>query len=246
VNLLALDEFRELEERYTFLTAQRNDLTGAIASLKETIARINRTSRERFLEAFEKIRAGFSETFKTLFGGGRADLRLMTGDGEEDVLECGLEIIAQPPGKRLLSVTLMSGGEKALTAIALLFAIFRFRPSPFCLLDEVDAPLDEANVIRFNDMLKSMSETTQFVMVTHNRRSMEAADMLYGITMEEPGVSRTMSVVLGGSTDREQAVRSLPALLAARHRGNGRAVAATVPSVAGGNGAPPAPGTMPA
>ena len=238
VNLLALDEFKELEERYTFLTAQRGDLVSAIASLKETIARINRTSRERFLEAFEKIRAGFGETFKTLFGGGRADLRLMTDEGDDDILECGLEIIAQPPGKRLLSVTLMSGGEKALTAIALLFAIFRFRPSPFCLLDEVDAPLDEANVIRFNEMLKSMAGGTQFVMVTHNRRSMEAADMLYGITMEEPGVSRTISVVLGGATDRAEAVRSLPAMLAARHRGNGRAA---IPPIAQQTAAPTTP-----
>jgi chromosome segregation protein len=259
VNMLALDEFRELEERYTFLTAQRKDLTEAIASLKETIARINRTSRERFLDAFEKIRLGFAETFKVLFGGGRADLRLMTGDGEEDVLECGLEIIAQPPGKRLQSVTLMSGGEKALTAIALLFAIFKFRPSPFCLLDEVDAPLDEANVIRFNDLLKTMHGETQFVMITHNRRSMEAADVLYGITMEEPGVSRTMSVVLGGRADRAEAVRSLPAILTAKHRGAGRGGRAGGPLLSGGNGGngvatepstgktiEPAPGTLPA
>jgi chromosome segregation protein len=241
VNMLALDEFRELEERYTFLTAQRKDLSDAIASLKETIARINRTSRERFLDAFEKIRAGFSETFKVLFGGGRADLRLMTDEGEDDVLECGLEIIAQPPGKRLQSVTLMSGGEKALTAIALLFAIFKFRPSPFCLLDEVDAPLDEANVIRFNDLLKSMAGQTQFVMITHNRRSMEAADVLYGITMEEPGVSRTMSVVLSGGADRAEAVKSLPALMTARHRGHGRGVSAL-----GGLGDKGAHGTLPA
>src|SRR5262249_46757810 len=162
-------EFKELEERYTFLTAQRKDLDDAIASLKETIARINRTSRERFMEAFEKIRLEFGETFKVLFGGGRADPRLITGEGGDGRVQCGLEIIAQPPGKRLQSVTLMSGGEKALTAIALLFAIFKFRPSPFCLLDEVDAPLDEANVIRFNDLLKSMSHHTQFVMITHNR-----------------------------------------------------------------------------
>ncbi len=238
VNMMALDQFRELEERFTFMSAQRKDLTEAIASLKETIARINRTSRERFLEAFEKIRAGFGETFRSLFGGGRADLRLMTDNGDEDVLECGMEIIAQPPGKRLQSVTLLSGGEKALTAIALLFAIFHYRPSPFCLLDEVDAPLDESNVIRFNSLLDSMASSTQFVMITHNRRSMDAADMLYGITMDEPGISRAMSVVLDGRPDREQAVRTLPAILAARHKGNGRrAVLATATGGDAGAGA---------
>ena len=222
VNMMALDQFRELEERYTFLTAQRKDLHEAIASLKETIARINRTSRERFLDAFEQIRAGFADIFRSLFGGGRADLKLMTGEGEEDVLECGIEITAQPPGKRLQSVSLLSGGEKALTAVALLFAIFKYRPSPFCLLDEVDAPLDEANVIRFNDLLKTMGAETQFVMITHNRCSMESADILYGITMEEPGVSRAISVVVEGEADRAHTIKTLPALLAARHKGNGR------------------------
>jgi len=220
VNMMALDQFRELEERYAFLSGQRKDLLDAIASLKETIARINRTSRDRFLEAFEKIRAEFDVIYRMLFQGGRADLRLMT-DEDPDVLECGLEIIAQPPGKRLQSVTLLSGGEKALTALALVFAIFRYRPSPFCLLDEVDAPLDEANVIRFGELLKSMSHNTQFVLITHNRGSMERADVLYGITMEEPGVSRTMSVVLEGSTDRAEAAASLPAQMSARHKGNG-------------------------
>jgi chromosome segregation protein len=179
------------------------------------------------------VRAGFQETFRTLFGGGRADLRLMT-EGDEDVLDCGLEIIAQPPGKRVGSISLMSGGEKALTAVALLFAIFRFRPSPFCLLDEVDAPLDELNVIRFNEMLRTMASSTQFVMITHNRTSMEAADMLYGITMEEPGVSRTMSVVLGGAAERARTVRTLPALLAARHKGT--APRPGLPAPRGGNG----------
>ena len=238
VNMLALDEFQELDERFTFLTAQRKDLTDAILSLKDTIARINRTSRERFMDAFEKVRAAFVEIFRTLFGGGRADLRLLTGDGEEDVLDCGLEIIAQPPGKRLQSITLMSGGEKALTATALLFAIFKYRPSPFCLLDEVDAPLDEANVMRFNQLLKSMSGSTQFVVITHNRFSMETADILYGITMEEPGVSHMISVVLGGDPDRAERVKSLPALLAARHRGLPRRPPL---SVTGGNGSAIAP-----
>ncbi|HKY31605.1 MAG TPA: chromosome segregation protein SMC, partial [Candidatus Polarisedimenticolia bacterium] len=231
VNMMALDQFRELEERHQFLSAQGQDLREAMASLKDTISRINRTSRERFLHAFETIRAEFVGIHATLFGGGRADLRLLTGEGEgeEDVLECGLEIIAQPPGKRLQSVSLLSGGEKALTAIALLFAIFRFRPSPFCLLDEVDAPLDEANVLRFNELLKSMAATTQFVLITHNRRSMEEADVLYGITMEEAGVSRAMSVVLDGAAQKEEAVRSLPAMLAARHRGGLRPASASAP-----------------
>jgi chromosome segregation protein len=193
VNLLAIEEFRELEERNEFFTRQETDLTSAIDSLKETIRRINRTSRERFLEAFEKIRANFNETFRLLFGGGRGDIRLLE---DEDPLECGLEINVQPPGKRLQSLSLLSGGEKAMSAIALLFAIFRYQPSPFCLLDEVDAALDEANVRRFTRMLKEFSEGTQFIVITHNKRSMEAADSLYGVTMDEPGISRIVSMSL--------------------------------------------------
>ncbi len=222
VNMMALEQFRELEERQTFLTAQRRDLQESIASLRETISRINRTSRERFMEAFERIRASFNELFASLFRGGRADLRLMTGEGDEDVLECGLEVIAQPPGKRLQNVSLLSGGEKALTAVALLFAIFRYRPSPFCLLDEVDAALDEANVLRFSELLRSMAGDTQFVLITHNRASMESAEVLYGITMEEPGVSTTISVVMEGESDKAETARTLPAQLAARHKGVGR------------------------
>ncbi len=225
VNMMALEQFREMEERFTFLSTQRADLDSSIASLRETIARINRTSRERFLEAFEKVRGGFNEIFRTLFGGGRADIRLLMEEGDDDVLECGIDIIAQPPGKRLQSVSLMSGGEKALTAIAMLFSIFRFRPSPFCLLDEVDAPLDEINVGRFNRLVKSMIGNTQFVLITHNQRSMESADALYGITMEEPGVSSTISVILEGSAERTEAISTLPGQLAARHRGNGRRAA---------------------
>ncbi|MBI3448418.1 MAG: chromosome segregation protein SMC [Acidobacteria bacterium] len=237
VNLMAVEQFRELEQRHAFITAQRRDLEDSIRSLKETIARINRQSRERFLDAFEKIRTGFADIFKILFGGGRADLRLVTdGDEDGDLLEAGLEISAQPPGKRLQSLSLLSGGEKALTAIALLFAIFRYSPSPFCLLDEVDAPLDEANVIRFNALLERMSSDTQFLMITHNRRSMEAAAMLYGITMEEPGVSRAVSVVMASEADRKEAARTLPALLASRHRGHAGRVRPAAPT-AGGNGA---------
>ena len=193
VNLTAIDEFAGLEERHTFLTAQQKDLEDSMASLRESIRRINRTSRERFLEVFEKVRASYSEIFKVLFNGGRADLVLEEG---EDVLECGIDMIAQPPGKRLGHVSLLSGGEKAMAAIALLFAIFRIQPSPFCLLDEVDAALDETNVGRFTRMLTEYASQTQFILITHNKRSMEAANLLYGVTMEEAGVSKIVSLRL--------------------------------------------------
>ena len=166
-------------------------LIDAIESTETAIDRIDRTSKQRFEEAFEAINQGFGETFKQLFGGGGAGIRLVD---EDDVLESGIDIIAQPPGKKLQNVLLLSGGEKAMTAIALLFAIFRYRPSPFCLLDEVDAPLDDANVGRFLSMLRELRETTQFIVITHNRKTMEMADQLYGVTMEEPGVSRLVSV----------------------------------------------------
>jgi chromosome segregation protein len=193
VNLAALEQFREMEERHAFLAKQKKDLEDSIESLHDTIRRINRTSREKFLEAFERIQEGFNQCFHTLFGGGKAELRLME---DEDVLECGIEITASPPGKRLQSITLLSGGEKAMTAVALLFALFRYRPSPFCVLDEVDAPLDEANVGRFTRMLRDLTPETQFIVITHNRRSMEAADLLYGVTMEEPGISKVVSMRL--------------------------------------------------
>jgi chromosome segregation protein len=190
VNLMAIEQCAELEERFGFLSAQRKDLEDSIASLRDTIRRINRESRERFLVAFEAIQAGFRECFTTLFGGGQAEMRLQ--ESEEDVLEAGIEIAAQPPGKKLQSIALLSGGEKALTAVALLFALFRYRPSPFCVLDEVDAPLDEANVERFTQLLRQMTDDTQFILITHNRKSMEAANLLYGITMEEPGISKVL------------------------------------------------------
>ena len=190
VNLMAIEQYTELEERFNFLLAQKTDLESAIASLRDTIRKINRESRQRFLAAFEAIQAGFAESFTALFGGGRAELTLQ--EGEEEVLEAGIEVAAQPPGKRLQSIALLSGGEKALTAVALLFALFRYRPSPFCVLDEVDAPLDEANVERFTRLLRGLCEETQFIVITHNRKSMEAADLLYGVTMEEPGVSKVL------------------------------------------------------
>jgi chromosome segregation protein len=193
VNMMAIEQFDELETRHTFLTTQRRDLLDSIAQTGEAIRKIDRTTRERFEEAFVSINAHFEQTFTTLFGGGRAGLVLI--DQENDA-ESGIDIIAQPPGKRLQNVQLLSGGEKALTAMALMFAIFKHRPSPFCLLDEIDAPLDDANIGRFVEMLQGMQGHTQFILITHNRKTMEIADRLYGVTMEEPGVSKLISVQL--------------------------------------------------
>ena len=191
VNVLAVEQAQELDERDTFLTAQRQDLLDSIAELEQAIRKIDRTSRERFQEAFRIINQHFGETFLQLFGGGTAGLSLID---EDDILNSGIDIMAQPPGKRLQNVMLLSGGEKALTAIALLFAIFQYKPSPFCILDEVDAPLDDANIGRFVNMLEGLKEQTQFVLITHSRRTMQIADQLYGVTMEEPGVSKLVSV----------------------------------------------------
>ena len=191
VNVLAVEQAQELEERHTFLTAQRQDLLDSIADLDQAIRKIDRASRERFQEAFQIINQHFGEMFGQLFGGGTAGLSLLD---EEDILESGIDIMAQPPGKRLQNVLLLSGGEKALTAIALLFAIFQYKPSPFCILDEVDAPLDDANIGRFVGMLEGLKEQTQFVLITHSRKTMSIADQLYGVTMEEPGVSKLVSV----------------------------------------------------
>jgi chromosome segregation protein len=191
VNLLAWEEHRVESERLTFLTTQRDDLVRSVNELQESIRKINATSAERFSEAFAAINANFNQTFTRLFRGGTAEMRLLD---ENDPLESGVEVIAQPPGKRNQSILLLSGGEKALTAIALLMAIFRYRPSPFCILDEVDAPLDEANIDRFTRLLRDMTDETQFIAVTHNKRTMETADAMYGVTMEEPGCSKVVSV----------------------------------------------------
>ena len=191
VNLLALKELDELEERSTFLTAQRKDLVEALRALDTTIREIDATCTERFVATFQQVNEVFTETFSNLFGGGTARLDLVD---EDDPLESGIDITAQPPGKKNQSVQLLSGGEKALTALSLLLALFRIKPSPFCILDEVDAPLDDANVERLADLVVAMTEHTQFVMVTHNRRTMARADLLYGVTMEEPGVSKVVSV----------------------------------------------------
>jgi chromosome segregation protein len=191
VNLTALEEFQALEERLAFLVSQQSDLTASVADLEATIHRINSTTCRRFREAFEQINARFQQVFPRLFSGGRAELRL-TDAG--NLLETGVEIVAQPPGKRLQELGLLSGGEKALTAIALIFSTFMVRPSPFCLLDEVEAPLDDANTDRYNGLIQELAKKSQFIIITHNKRTMGIGDALYGITMEEQGVSKVVSV----------------------------------------------------
>ena len=191
VNLAAIGEFEELTERSRFLTTQREDLERSMADLQQTITKLNRICRLRFKESFEQINQEFQAIFPKLFQGGKASLVLTD---ENDYLETGVDIVAQPPGKKLQSVGLLSGGEKALTAVSLLFAIFMTKPSPFCFLDEVDAPLDDVNLERFIDMVKEMTRLSQFMIITHNKRTMLAADVLYGITMEDPGVSKIVSV----------------------------------------------------
>jgi chromosome segregation protein len=191
VNMMALEELSENESRLLFLTTQRQDIVDSISSTEEALREIKRRSRERFRHAFEQINKNFSELFQELFGGGKGEMSLIEAD---DVLESGIDVIAQPPGKRLQNVLLLSGGEKAMAALALVLGIFHYRPSPFCLLDEVDAPLDEANVGRFTDKVAQMSANTQFIVITHNKRTMEMARALYGVTMQEVGVSKLVSV----------------------------------------------------
>jgi chromosome segregation protein len=193
VNLMAIDEYATMEERFAFLTSQKDDLEESLRSLQQAIQRINRTTRQRFLETYNLVNAKFQEVFPRLFCGGKAELRLTN---EDDLLETGIDIIVQPPGKKLQNVTLLSGGEKALTAVALIFSIFLIKPTPFCLLDEVDAPLDDANIGRFNEMVREMSAFSQFIIITHNKATMQVADTLYGITMESPGSSKVVSVKL--------------------------------------------------
>ena len=191
VNMMALEEFQQCEQRFEFLTQQRQDLLDSIEDTSAAIREIDEVSCEQFGEAFEAVNLHFRETFRDLFGGGRGEMKLLD---PQDLLESGIEIIAQPPGKRLQNMLLLSGGEKALTAIALLLAIFSYQPSPFCVLDEVDAPLDDVNLGRYSQKIKSMSGETQFLLITHSKRTMEQADALYGVTMEEPGVSKLVSV----------------------------------------------------
>ena len=193
VNMSAIEEFEQIEERFTFLSAQRDDLESSIATLHKTIESLNATTNKLFMETFKTVSENFEKIFKRLFGGGNAQMRLVEEEGKP---EPGVEIMAQPPGKKNQSITLLSAGEKAMTAISLLFAVFMSKPSPFCLLDEIDAPLDEANIGRFRDMLNDMLERTQFIIITHNQKTMAFADRLYGVTQEEEGVSKVLAVNL--------------------------------------------------
>jgi chromosome segregation protein len=191
VNLVAIEEYQELEERYEFLTRQQTDLVNAKQQLLDLIKKINVTTSEMFLTTFANVNENFQIMCRQLFNGGSAKLVLIS---EEDVLESGIDIIARPPGKKLQSVSLLSGGERTLTAVALLFAIYMIKPSPFCVLDEIDAALDESNIMRFVQVLENFLRQSQFVVITHNRNTISAANVLYGITMEERGISKMMSM----------------------------------------------------
>jgi chromosome segregation protein len=209
INLTAIEEYEENAQRYEYLQGQRSDLQDALSKLERAIKQMNKESRTLFREAFAGINERFKRIFPILFRGGKAELRLTD---PQDMLETGVEIIAQPPGKRLGSLELMSGGEKALTAVALIFAVFQYKPSPFCLLDEVDAPLDEANIGRFAEAIQQMTDRSQFIVITHSKRTMEYADVLYGVTMEQPGVSKLVSVELrGGKRPVEEKAPSVEA-----------------------------------
>ena len=195
--LAALEELSTARQRKSYLDAQAQDLTEAVTTLENAIRRIDRETRERLQDTFDQVNNKFSEMFPALFGGGEAQL-LLTG---EEILDAGVQVIARPPGKRNSSIHLLSGGEKALTALALVFSMFQLNPAPFCLLDEVDAPLDDNNTTRYCDLVKKMSESTQFVFITHNKITMEIAEQLVGVTMQEQGVSRVVSV------DIEEAIK---------------------------------------
>ena len=192
VNLVAIEELQEAQERHDFLEKQHTDLTESKKQLLEAISKINTTMKEKFVETFDQVREKFQETFTQLFNGGKGDILIM--DDNPDILEAGIDIVARPPGKKLTSVSLMSGGERALTAVALLFALFKVKPSPFCVMDEIDAPLDESNIKRFVDMVRDFLVQSQFIVVTHNKRTIAASDAMYGITMEESGISKVVSV----------------------------------------------------
>jgi chromosome segregation protein len=191
VNLVAIEEYSELEERYAFLTEQEQDLVNSKQHLMDLIRKINRTTSDMFKSTFEQANINFGEMFKRLFNGGTAKLVLVN---EEDILECGIEIITRPPGKRLQNVSLLSGGERTMTAVALLFAIYMIKPSAFCLLDELDAALDDANIGRFVSILKDFVHYSQFLVITHNKQTIAAASTIYGVTMPERGVSEIVSM----------------------------------------------------
>jgi chromosome segregation protein len=193
VNMEAISEFEALNERHVFLTEQKADLEASLEDLRSAIRKINKTSRGRFIETLAEVNQRLEAVFPVLFGGGQAKLEL---DQEVDPLEAGLHLMVELPGKKVKNLEALSGGEKALSAVAVLFALFLIRPAPFCILDEVDAPLDEANAGRFHDLLRQLSSRSQILMITHNRRTMEIMDLLYGVTMEEKGVSKMLSINL--------------------------------------------------
>jgi chromosome segregation protein len=193
VNLMAEEEYAEQKKRFEFLSQQRQDLRDSISSTVEAIRRIDEESKDQFLKALEQVNKNFGDLFTALFKGGNAEVKLLE---PENPLESGVEIVAQPPGKRVQNLSLLSGGEKSLTSLAFLFALFRYRPSPFCFLDEVDAALDDVNLARFLDLLKTTKHQTQFILITHNYKTMEVADYIYGTTMAEPNMTRLLSVKL--------------------------------------------------
>jgi len=201
VNLDAVREHEEAEKRFEFYSTQKIDLEKALADLEQAIQQMNKESKRLFADTFQAVKEKFEQIFPVMFRGGRASLRLTN---PEDMLETGIDILAQPPGKKLSSIELMSGGEKALTAVSLIFAIFQIKPSPFCILDEVDAPLDEANVARYNDMIRNMTDRSQFILITHIKRTMQMVDVLYGVTMQESGVSRLVSVKINEAGEKKQ------------------------------------------
>jgi chromosome segregation protein len=202
VNMMALEEYKETAERHEFLETQRKDLLDSIENTQNTIKEIEEISRGKFNEAFRIINENFTRTFKKLFGGGEAWMKLTD---EENSAESGIDIVASPPGKKMQNVLLLSGGEKTMTALSLLVGIFQFAPAPFCILDEVDAPLDDANVTRFGELVREMSLETQFILITHHKKTMSMAPVMYGVTMQEPGVSRIVSVRFGTEQEQPQA-----------------------------------------
>ena len=193
VNVDSIEEYKNLKDRYDFMCEQRVDLESTMAKLRKIISDMTSIMKQQFKEKFEMINKNFAEVFKELFGGGTASLRL---EDKDNILECGIEITVQPPGKKLQNMMLLSGGEKAFTAIALLFAILKINPAPFCVLDEIEAALDDVNVYRYAEYLKKFSKNTQFLVITHRKGTMEAADTVYGITMEENGISKLLSMKL--------------------------------------------------
>ena len=201
VNLVAIEEYDELKQRYDFLIQQQTDLLTAKESLHQAILKINRTTKQMFMETFEKVKVEFKNYFRLLFNGGDAQLFLLD---ESDPLESGIEIICRPPGKKLQNVLLLSGGEKTMSAIALIFAIFKVKPSPFCILDEIDAALDEANVDRFARVLQEFSKMSQFIVITHNKKTIVNANIMYGITMQQSGVSKIVSVKLSQNKENQK------------------------------------------